>query len=79
VAFKELVVLELHISIAFEKLLFFGSAPVLKMMAGGLTAWLTFPAPFWLFGVSSSSEAFFGRPHGLPAEPWESMPRLPLS
>jgi len=46
VAFKELVVFELHTSIAFEKLLFFGNAPVLKMMAGGLTVLLAFPAPF---------------------------------
>lgn len=79
VAFKELVVFELHMSIAFEKLLFFASAPVLKMMAGGLTVWLAFPAPFWLCGVSSSSEEVFGRLPGLPAEPWESIPRLPLS
>lgn len=68
-AFKELVVFELHMSIAFEKLLFFGNAPVLNMIAGGFTALLAFPAPSRLFGVSSSSDVFFGRVHGLPLEP----------
>lgn len=79
VAFNELVVLELHISIGFEKLLFFGKAPVLNMMAGGFTALLRFPAPLGLFCVSSSSDVFLGRLLGLPPEPCESIPRLPLS
>ena len=61
------MVFELHMSIAFEKLLFFGSVPVLNMIAGGFTAWFAFPAA--LPGESSSSDAFFWRVPGLPAEP----------
>lgn len=78
-AFNELVVLELHKSIAFEKLLFFDRPPALKMMAGGFTALLAFPTPLGLFCASSSIELFFERLACFPPEPCESIPRLALS
>ena len=80
VAFKELVLLVLQISIPLEKLLFLTNWPVLKIIAGGFTEVVCplFADTLPLWPLSSSSEVFFGRP-SLPSEPWESIPTLCLS